>query len=61
MKITAKAENQIPELAEDLMMMANASVDKRYELLRSMAQQKAAQADWQCEAIRKWYPARQSP
>lgn len=55
MKITAKAEQQIPEIAEDLMMVANASVDQRYQLLKSMAQQRSGQADWHCEAIRKWY------
>lgn len=60
MQITAKAEKQIPEIADDLLMVANASTDQRYELLRSMAEQKSGQADWQCEAIRKWYPPGQS-
>lgn len=60
MKITARAEKEIPALGEDLMLLANASADQRYELLRMMAQQKAGQADWKCEAIKKWYPPRAS-
>jgi tagatose-1,6-bisphosphate aldolase len=61
MKITAKAEQQIPEISEDLLMIANASVDQRYELLKSMAQQKAGQNDWHCDAIRRWYPPQKAP
>lgn len=60
-RLTAKAEKEIPELSEDLLLLANASADQRYELLRTMAEQKAGQKNWRCEAIRQWYPPRAAP
>lgn len=60
-QLTAKAEKEMPELSADLLLLANASEDQRYELLRAMAEQKAGQKDWQCEAIRRWYPPRKEP
>lgn len=51
-----RAQKEIPELSSDLALLANVSLAERYELLKTMAREKAGQPNWQCEAIRQWNP-----
>lgn len=58
MAVAKRVEAEIPEIAGDYGFLANVDVGERYELLQTLAREKAKQRDWQCEEIRKWYPPR---
>ena len=51
-----RAGREIPELASDLALLAHVSLQERYELLKTMAREKANQDNWECKAMRDWRP-----
>ena len=56
MALARRVEKEIPEIAADYAFLANVDIGERYEVLKTLARDKAKQPDWQCEEIRKWYP-----
>lgn len=56
MVVAQRVEKEIPEIVPEYGFLANANVGDRYELLRTLARDKAKQDDWRCDEIRKWYP-----